>query len=194
MRTHRPCGPGRDSSPQRVSTHAEKDAAALDYHSVSALMPDQFPAVFGSVASPNVWVRVWFTEPVEGPDPYALRRTTDDRHEFKCQWLRHHGTETLFGIEDEVVERWLTEHIQMIEWRVDEVTTRQGSHKGSSLAGRRLAARAARLGAPWTEEEDAQLREEHASGMNLDEMTTVHDRNVGGIRSRLIRLGLVSGD
>jgi hypothetical protein len=51
-----------------------------------------------------------------------------------------HGTETLFGIEDEVVERWLTEYIQMIEWRVDEVTTRQGSHKGSSLAGRRLAA------------------------------------------------------
>ena len=151
-------------------------------------------AIFGSVASPNVWVRVRFTEPVEGPDPYASRRTTDDRHEFKCQWLRHHGTETLFGIEDEVVERWLTEYIQMIEWRVDEVTTRQGSHKGSSLADRRLAARAARLGALWTDEEDAQLREEHASGMNLDEMANVHDRNVGGIRSRLIRFGLESGD
>lgn len=77
------------------------------------------------MASPNVWVRVRFTEPVEGPDPYASRRTIDDRQEFKCQWLRHHGTETLFGIEDEVVERWLTEYIQMIEWRVDEVTTRQ---------------------------------------------------------------------
>lgn len=147
-----------------------------------------------SVASPDVWVRVRFTGPVEGPDPYVSRRTTDDRHEFKCQWLRHHGTETLFGIEDEVVERWLTEHIQMIEWRVDEVTTRQGSHKGPSLADRRLAARASRLGAPWTDEEDAQLREEHASGMNVDEMADVHDRNVGGIRSRLIRLGLESGD
>ena len=84
----------------------------------------------------------------------------------------------------------------MIEWRVDEVATRQGSHKGPSLAkgpspaDRRLAARASRLGAPWTDEEDAQLREEHASGMNLGEMANVHDRNVGGIRSRLIRLGL----
>ena len=35
-------------------------------------------AIFGSVASPNVWVRVRFTEPVEGPDPYASRRTTDE--------------------------------------------------------------------------------------------------------------------
>ncbi len=185
----------------------EKVAAALDYDSVSALVPDQFPAIFGSVASPNVWVRVRFTEPVEGPDPYASRRTTDDRHEFKCRWLRHDGTETLFGTEDEVVERWLTEHIQMIEWRVDEVTnavapvtsaaapvtTRQGSHKGLSLADRRLAAKAPRLGERWTDEEDGQLREEHASGMNLDEMANVHDRNVGGIRSRLIRLGLEGG-
>lgn len=147
--------------------------------------------IFGSVASPGFWVRVRFTEPVEGPDPYASRRTIDDRHEFKCQWLRHDGTETLFGTEDEVIERWLTGYIQMIEWRVDEVATRQGSHKGPSLVkGPSLAARASRLGAPWTDEEEAQLREEHASGMNLGEMANVHDRNVGGIRSRLIRLGL----
>lgn len=146
------------------------------------------------MASPSVWVRVRFTEPVEGPDPYASRRTIDDRHEFRCQWLRHRGTETLFGVEDEVVERWLTEHIQMIEWRLDEATTRRGSHKGSSLAERRLAAGAPRLGALWSDEEDARLREEHASGMNLDAMADVHERNVGGIRSRLIRLGLESGD
>jgi hypothetical protein len=146
------------------------------------------------VASPSVWVRVRFTEPVEGPDPYASRRTTDDRHEFKCHWLRHHGAETLFGTEDEIIEHWLTERIQMIEWRVDEVATSQGIHKGSSLADRRLASRASRLGAPWTDGEEAQLREEHASGMSLDEMASVHERNIGGIRSRLIRLGLDSSD
>ena len=173
--------------------------------------------IFGSVPSPNFWVRVRFTEPVEGPDPYAPRRTMDDRHEFKCRWLRHDGAETLFGIEDEVVERWLTEYIQMIEWRVDEVTSPQGNYKvpslamgpspakgsspakgpspakGSSLAERRLAAGASRLGEPWTDEEDTQLREEHSSGMSLGEMANVHDRNVGGIRSRLIRFGLDSG-
>jgi hypothetical protein len=149
------------------------------------------------VASLDIWVRVRFTEPVEGLDPYASRRTTDDRHEFKCQWLRHHGSETLFGIEDEVVERWPTEHIQMIEWRVDEATIREGSHKGSSLADRRLDAKAARLGAPWTDEEDAKLRKEHASAMSLGEMANLHERNAGGIRSRLIRLRLLgpeSGD
>jgi hypothetical protein len=150
--------------------------------------------IFGFVASLNVWVRVRFTEPVEGPDLYAPRRTTDERHEFKCQWLRYHGSETLFGIEDEIVERWPTAHIQMIEWRADEATTREGSHKGPSLADRRLSARAARLGAPWTDEEDAQLREQDASAMSLDEMADLHERNAGAIRSRLIRLGLLGPD
>lgn len=163
-------------------------------------------AIFGSVASPSFWIRVRFTEPVEGPDPYAPRRTIDDRHEFRCRWLRHDGAETLFGTEDEVVERWLTKYIQMIEWRVDEGTPPQGSHKvlplakatspakGPSLADRRLAAGASRLGAPWTDEEVTQLREEYASGISLDMMANVHDRNVGGIRSRLIRLGLEIGN
>ena len=144
------------------------------------------------MASLDVWVRVRFTEPVEGPDPYASPRTTDDHHEFKCQWLRHTGNETLFGTGDKVVERWLTEHIEMIEWRVDDAVTRQGGHKGLSLTDRRLAAGASRLGTPWTDEEDAQLREEYASGMQLDEMANVHSRNLGGIRSRLIRLELES--
>lgn len=144
------------------------------------------------MASLDVWVRVRFTEPVEGPDSYSPRRTTDNRHEFKCQWLRHRNSETLFGTGDEVVERWLTDHIEMIEWRVDDAETRQGSQRGVSLAERRLAAGASRLGAAWTDEEEAQLREEYASGMQLDEMANVHGRNLGGIRSRLIRLELES--
>jgi hypothetical protein len=144
------------------------------------------------MASLNVWVRVRFTEPVDGPDSYASRRTTEDRHEFKCQWLRHMGGETLFGTGGEVVERWLTEHIEMIEWRVDDAVTREGGQRGLSLADRRLAAGASRLGAPWTDEEDAQLRDEYASGMQPDEMANVHGRNLGGIRSRLIRLELES--
>ena len=142
--------------------------------------------------SPDVWVRVRFTEPVEGPDSYALRRTTDDRHEFKCQWLRHQANETLFGIGDEIVERWLTKHIKGIEWRAGDGEARQGSQRGLSLAERRLAAGASRLGASWTDEEDAQLRKEYAAGMQLEEMANVHGRNLGGIRSRLIRLELES--
>jgi hypothetical protein len=46
-------------------------------------------------------------------------------------------------------------HIEMIEWRVDDAETRQGSQRGFSLAERRLAAGASRLGATWTDEEDA---------------------------------------
>src|SRR5271165_6198139 len=159
-------------------------------HSFSAFKLNSFRVIFWFMASLGVWVRVRFTEPVEGPDSYAPQRTTDNRHEFKCQWLRHQGNETLFGTGDAVVERWLTEHIEMIEWRVDDAATRQGSQVGLSLAERRLAAGASRLGAPWTDEEDAQLRAEYASGMQLDEIANVHGRNLGGIRSRLIRLEL----
>jgi hypothetical protein len=142
------------------------------------------------MASLDIWVRVRFNEPVEGPDSYAQRRTIDDRHEFKCQWLRYQGEETLFGTESDVVERWPSERIAMIEWRVDDAETRQGIQRGPSLAERRVAAGASRLGGPWTDEEDAQLRAEYASGMQLDEMANLHDRNLGGIRSRLIRLEL----
>jgi hypothetical protein len=56
------------------------------------------------------------------------------------------------------------------------------SQKGLSLADRRLAAGASRLGAgaPWTDKEDAQLWNEYASGMQLDEIANVHSRNLGG--------------
>jgi len=166
----------------------EKDAVARDGHGAGAFKPGSFQAILGSMASLDVWVRVRFAEPVEGPDSYAVRRTTEDRHEFKCKWLRHQGHETLFGTGDEVVERWPTQRIEMIEWRVDDAVTRQGRQRGLSLAERRVAARASRLGAQWTDEEDAQLRAEYASGMQLDEMANMHGRNLGGIRSRLIRL------
>lgn len=162
----------------------------LDDRGISDFKPGPFQAIFWSMESLDVWVRVRLTEPVESPDSYASQRTTDDRHEFKCQWLRHKGNETLFGTGDEVVERWFTGHIEMIEWRVDNAVPRQGSQKGLSLADRRLAAGASRLGEPWTDEEDAQLREEYASRLGLDEIANVHARNLGGIRSRLIRLEL----
>src|ERR1700761_6222021 len=104
--------------------------------------------MFWSMASLDVWVRVRFTEPVEGPDPYASPRTTDDHHEFKCQWLRPTGNETLFGTGNTVGQRWLPERIERIEWRVDAAVTRQGGHKGLTLTDRRLAAGASRLGTP----------------------------------------------
>jgi DNA helicase-2/ATP-dependent DNA helicase PcrA len=52
----------------------------------------------------------------------------------------------------------------------------------------------ARLGQRWTPDEDDQLREEHRSGMGLAEIGAAHGRNRGGIWSRLVRLGLESGD
>lgn len=44
-------------------------------------------------------------------------------------------------------------------------------------------------GAPWTDEEDAQLEEEWNSGMKIAEIARLHDRTGGAIRSRLKKHG-----
>jgi hypothetical protein len=127
-----------------------------------------------------VWTRVRFSEPVEGPDPHVSHRTIDDRHELQCEWLRHHGEETLFGAGDEVIERWPTKLIEMVEWRPGSMIERDGLQpKGPSLIERRSAAGAPRLGERWTEQEDAELRDERGSGIGVADIARAHGRNPG---------------
>ncbi len=44
----------------------------------------------------------------------------------------------------------------------------------------------------WSEEEDEQLTELHTAGNDIDEISAVLGRQKGGIRSRLVKLGLVT--
>jgi hypothetical protein len=44
---------------------------------------------------------------------------------------------------------------------------------------------------PWSVEEDMQLTERFGRGMTIEELTTVHGRQRGGIRSRLRKLALI---
>jgi hypothetical protein len=48
-----------------------------------------------------------------------------------------------------------------------------------------------KAGKTWTEQEDKQLIAEFKSEMMLDEICTNHQRNIGGIASRLVRLNLI---
>lgn len=41
---------------------------------------------------------------------------------------------------------------------------------------------------PWSHEEDEQLRDEHSRGMSVEEMSRIHRRSQGAIRSRLQRV------
>lgn len=43
----------------------------------------------------------------------------------------------------------------------------------------------------WSVEEDNQLRNEFGNGMSIKQMSVLHKRTVGAIRSRLKKLGLI---
>jgi hypothetical protein len=138
---------------------------------------------------------VRFSRPVAGPDSYAGKRTIDDRHEFQCAWLRHHGEDTLFGIEDEIIERWPTALIEMVEWRVESgIGAGAARPRGPTRSQRRAENSAPRLGERWTPEEDEELRREHGGGVPPSDIARAHGRNHGGIVARLARLGLDAGD
>jgi ATP-dependent DNA helicase RecQ len=48
-----------------------------------------------------------------------------------------------------------------------------------------------RVGRPWTQEEEKDLTEEYNQGVEIDEIALIHKRKIGGIRSRLRKLGLI---
>jgi len=50
----------------------------------------------------------------------------------------------------------------------------------------------ARRGSPWTETEDAQLREGWADGATVTQLAEEHDRSTGAIRSWLVRPEVVA--
>lgn len=48
-----------------------------------------------------------------------------------------------------------------------------------------------RHGAPWSAAEEQRLRDAHAAGASIVEIARAHGRRASGIRSRLLRLGLI---
>jgi hypothetical protein len=115
------------------------------------------------------------------PTPVRIR-FTDGHHELVASAVLLDGGELRFLLDDEVVERWPAQSVDRIEWL---------GPGGPSLAERRREAGARRLGERWTPGEDDELRQEHAAGRSIPAMAAAHQRNPGGIRSRLVRLGLL---
>ena len=46
--------------------------------------------------------------------------------------------------------------------------------------------------AKWSPDEEARLKDEFANGKTIPEMSTLHGRGEGAIRSRLVKLGLIN--
>ncbi|MCB2228527.1 MAG: hypothetical protein KQH53_17760 [Desulfarculaceae bacterium] len=51
--------------------------------------------------------------------------------------------------------------------------------------------RPANQGKPWSEVEDAELTQAFRRGDKIKDMAAAHQRSSGGIRSRLVKLGLI---
>lgn len=48
-----------------------------------------------------------------------------------------------------------------------------------------------RVGKPWSEQEDQELKEAFQQGQKIDDLSKKHQRTSGAIRSRLVKLGLL---
>ncbi|CAN5500077.1 hypothetical protein BH11PSE9_BH11PSE9_38420 [soil metagenome] len=51
--------------------------------------------------------------------------------------------------------------------------------------------RPGKAGKPWSEDEDRQLLRGYDEGASVEELAERHERSVGGITSRLVRLGRI---
>lgn len=63
-----------------------------------------------------------------------------------------------------------------------------------SPAARRIPAQPGRAnaGRPWSPSEDALLSQAHAAGMGIGELARAHERTVGAITARLVKLELIA--
>lgn len=87
--------------------------------------------------------------------------------------------ELITGIDDSLRER-LFDIIQNIKQSKIQITNPTNAATSDSMIGK-----------PWGEEEEAKLIEEFKQGLSISNIAKLHNRNNGGIRARLKRLGLI---
>lgn len=65
---------------------------------------------------------------------------------------------------------------------------------GRKRADRPVDPNRPKMGAPWTPEEEQQLRDGFAAQKTIPELAATHGRTPGAITARLVRLGLIEED
>lgn len=71
-------------------------------------------------------------------------------------------------------------------------TTALGDLGAAAKAAKPRAPRPGKAGAPWTDEEDTELAASFDAGVSLRYLAEKHQRSIGGVRSRLVRLGRIT--
>jgi hypothetical protein len=135
--------------------------------------------------APPCWVRVQFSEAVVRAHGHRDAPAAVE-HSFVSTWMRVHDDELLFGVDDEVFERWAVGVVETVHWTLE----RPARPAAYTVEEKRQAH--PRAYERWTAEEDAQLRVESGQGLEIDDICRRHARNDGAIRSRLHKLGLTT--
>ena len=162
----------------------------------------------------NSNVVIWFREPVEIQPESERRPVLSNRHTVAAARLIQDSTRTtLIDANGEVVHVFDTGNVLDIDWGVrnESATTRSTAKPPtkptastppadeSDLEGLTPGTKEwldiikdlyPRAYAPWSDHEDEELTAEYEAGMTLRNIALVHQRRLGGIRSRIKRLEL----
>jgi len=142
---------------------------------------------------------VWLRDPQSGTDPETGEIFRSNRHIVFASKVVQDSKLTTFHDDDGVIyAEWATADIRSIEWRKTGLSVQheaslpeRGAAVGSVEWRESIKKRYPRAYLPWSPEEDDNLRAEYSKGQTVGEMCSNHQRQPGGIRSRLVKLGLV---
>lgn len=158
-----------------------------------------------SMSRAQVGVVVWLHEPLWGMDPDNGEMFKSNRHILYATRVVQDPIGTAFLDDDGVVlGEWNTSDIARFEWREPEPSSGQREPEvarakpemfpvGSVEWRADVKSRYPKAYLAWSPSEDDQLREEFNRGDAISSMVLSHQRQPGGIRSRLVKLGLIDG-
>ena len=150
-------------------------------------------------------VVVWLHEPLWGIDPDNGDMFKSNRHVLYSTRIVQDSRLTSFIDDDGVVlGEWYTADIASFEWREPERPTAQVDADVTKTKTKKFSVGSVEWRADvktrhptaytaWTPNEDDQVRAEFTRGDTIPSMARKQQRQPGGIRSRLVKLGLIDG-
>ena len=135
---------------------------------------------------------VFYSEPAEGSELTTLEeehgeRPADSGAQIVSKLFRLTGTEEQLH---SYIDTAVGFSVQVQELYDSDIIL--GASAGSSSGSKkRSSQRKGRAGAPWSDEEDEQLKKEFARGDKVSQIAQEHQRSYGAIQARLEKLGLV---
>lgn len=139
-------------------------------------------------------VVVTFKQPVSGIDLEDGKSFVSDRHKVMACSIRQDNRSTVLINDDgELMGRWPTALVAMIEWPSQRSASVQAARQKSDWSAKLVDIRKRFPNAfrRWTEDQETVLREMFSEGRSVRQMSEDLGRGTGGIISRLVILGLV---